>query len=444
VKIILPILILFLVCAPTASSADGKIYPFPYTKVKLDNGFTAYLIKAGAPGQIAYVTIVRTGSRDEWEPGKTGFAHFFEHMMFRGTKRYPKFDQVLTPLGADSNAFTSSDVTAYHIVTSSDSLEQIIDLESDRFMNLDYNESDFRTEAGAVLGEFNQGRANPILYLSEKVRETAFDRHTYKHLTIGFEADVRAMPEGYEYSRSFFNRYYRPENCVLLLSGDFDSQEAERLIRKYYGPWKPGYVAPQVQPEPKQESARQATVEFPGRTLPYLSVNYKGPAWSATDRKAVATTVLGELAFGENSELYRRLVLREQKVQTLFSNFSLQRDPYLLSVTAMVSNPQEVASINEQIEATAREFQERLCDPKRLADTKSAVRYRFLRGLETARGAAFALISVVVNTGGIEAVEQYYETLQAITPEDVREAARAYLVEQGRTSVTLVPAKERN
>ncbi|MEE8586708.1 MAG: pitrilysin family protein, partial [Acidobacteriota bacterium] len=298
-----------------ASAVDEKIFPFEYRKVQLDNGFHAYLIRAGAPGQIAYVTVVRTGSREEWEPGRSGYAHFFEHMMFRGTEKHPAFDDVITRIGGDSNAFTSNDRTVYHIVAATDSLQQLVDLESDRFMNLSYDEPVFRTEAGAVLGEFNQGRANPFLYLFEKIRDTAFDKHTYKHLTIGFEEDVRAMPEGFKYSRSFFDRYYRPENCILLLAGgDFEFDRAEQLIRQHYGPWESGYTAPEIESEPAQTEPRTASAEFPGRTLPILSVNYKGPAWSAFDKMSAATEVLGQVAFGQNSDIYKKLVIQEQKV----------------------------------------------------------------------------------------------------------------------------------
>jgi zinc protease len=189
---------LLLLAAATGAAAqqDGGIFPFDYRLVELDNGFKAYLINAGAPGQIAYLSVVRTGSRDEVEPGKSGFAHFFEHMMFRGTDKYPEYDAITAGMGAARNANTSNDRTAYYLVASSEYLEQIVDLESDRFMNLKYPEPDFRTEAGAVLGEYQQGALTPGRWLNEKIRETAFDRHTYRHTTIGFEADVRAMPDG--------------------------------------------------------------------------------------------------------------------------------------------------------------------------------------------------------------------------------------------------------
>jgi zinc protease len=437
--ILLPLLGLMLLNSP---GAEKKTFPFSYKLVQLENGFKAYLIKAGAPGQIAFVTVVRTGARDEPEPGRSGYAHFFEHMMFRGTAKYPNYDDVTSKIGAMRNASTSNDFTNYYLVASSDSLEQIIDLESDRFMHLDYTESQFRTEAGAILGEFSQGRANPYQYLAEKTMDTAFDQHTYKHLTIGFEKDVRSMPEGYQYSLNFYRRYYRPENCVLLLAGDFDAGRAEQLIKKYYSPWKRGYRPPDIRPEPPQKAPRTATVEFPGRTLPILSVNYKGPAWNAKGKSAVAAEVLGMVAFGPNSQIYRKLVLKEQKVQSLSGDFRLMRDPQLLGITALVSEPANVSVIEKEIESTAARFRQELCDPKLLQDTKSAMKYGFLMSLETAQGICFALRPVAVFTGGIEAVEDYYGTLDSITPEDLRAAANKYFVENSRTTVTLLPAKE--
>jgi zinc protease len=420
----------------------GKMFPFDYKLVTLPNGFKAYLIKAGAPGQIAYVTVVRAGAREEWEPGKSGFAHFFEHIMFKGTDKYPNYDAITTRIGGARNASTNIDVTQYYIVAASDSLEQIIDLESDRFMNLKYTETAFRTEAGAILGEFSQGRSNPNQYLMEKLMDTAFEQHTYKHLTIGFERDVRNMPEGYQYSISFHQRYYQPENCVLLLAGDFDVNRAEQLIRKYYSPWKPGYVAPQIKPEPPQTVPREATVEFPGRTLPILAVAYKGPAWSATDKLAVATEVLGRAAFGPNSEIYRKLVIQNQKVQSLAGAFGLSRDPNLLTITTMVGNSADLPVIRGEIQKTVDQFRTTPCDAKLLKDTKSTMKYGFLMRLETPQDIDFALRNFVVFTGGIEAVEDYYRTLESITPEDIKAAANKYLVDSGRTTVTLIAAKE--
>jgi zinc protease len=442
-RVLVGTVFLLAVAGTAAAQQEDKSFPFDYRVVELENGFKAYLINAGAPGQIAYVSMVRTGSRDEVEEGKTGFAHFFEHMMFRGTEKYPYFDAVTSSMGAARNAFTSNDRTVYYEIVASEYLEQVVDLESDRFMNLRYSEPDFRTEAGAVLGEYQQGARSPFRFLSEVVRTTAYDAHTYRHTTIGFEADVRAMPQGYDYSISFHRRYYRPENVVLVLVGDFDYAEAERLIREYYSPWEPGYQAPDIPVEPQQTRARRRTVEYPGRTLPVLSVNYKAPAWSATDGNTVALQVLGRAAFGSTSDLYKELVVQDRKVQYLNTGFGLARDPGLVSITTMVINPRETAAVEERILETVEQFKTGLVDEQVLADTKSNMKYSFLMDLETAYQVARAMMPYVINTGGIEAMEDYYRTLDAVTAEDVRTAAQQWLIDSGKTTVTMVQRRGR-
>jgi zinc protease len=417
------------------------IFPFDYEKVVLDNGFTAYLIDGGAPDQIAYVSMVRTGARDEVEEGRTGYAHFFEHMMFRGTEKYPNYDAITSSMGAARNAFTSNDMTVYYLELSSEYLEKVMDLESDRFQNLSYSEPAFRTEAGAILGEYQQGKLSPFRYLNEAVRATAYDVHTYQHTTIGFEEDIRAMPEGYEYSLSFYDRFYRPENVVLVLAGDFDTARAKRLIEQYYGDWAPGYVPPEIEDEPEQLAARDSVVEYPGRTLPILDINYKAPAWNATDTMAVALEVLGRAAFGSNSDLYRELVIEDRSVQFLSAGFGLARDPALVSLTAMVNDPDNVDAVESRILEAVDRYRNETVDPQMLADTKSNMKYGFLMGMETARDIAFSLIPFIINTGELETVEAYYATLEGVTAEHLREAARRYLMPEKRVTVTMIQAE---
>lgn len=421
----------------SAGTVEEKMFPYQYKKISLENGFNAYLIKVTGSSQIAYITYVRTGSRDEWEPGHSGYAHLVEHLMFKGTVRYPDYDAALTAIGGSNNAFTSSDMTAYYVIAAGNELEGVIDLESDRFKNLDYTEAVFKTETGAVIGEFYQSRSNPFSMLYENLKNTAFDVHTYKHTTIGFEADVNNMPTQFEYCKSFYQRYYRPENCVLLIAGDVDFESAEKAVRKHYSDWESGFVPPKIQPEPPQKAPRSADVSFKGKTLPLLSIGYKAPAWSATDKSAVAGQILGTIAFGSTSELYKRLVVEEQKVQSLSASFGLLRDPYLLTINTMVKSPDLVADVQKAIEETAAKFREELCDAQRLEDTKRNMRYGFLMGLETPQGTIFSMLTFVVNSGGIEAVEDYYETVKSITPEDLREAARRFLVDEGKTVIKL-------
>lgn len=422
----------------TAAQSGSRVFPFPYEAVELSNGFRAYLIKAGAPGQIAYISFVRTGSRDEIEPGKSGFAHFFEHMMFRGTAKYPHYDAETTKMGAFRNASTWADQTAYYIVANSEYLEKIMDIESDRFQNLRYAEPDFRTEAGAILGEYQQGAREPQRFLNEKVREAAFDKHTYRHTTIGFEADIRDMPNAYEYSKSFYQRFYRPENVVLVIAGDFDTAKAKGLLKQYYGGWKGGYTPPKIEPEPPQTAPREKTVTYPGRTLPILSINYKAPAWNPTDRTGVALEVLGQVAFGPNSALYQRLVLKERRLQSLFPSFALSRDPYLVSIQAMVSNPAETDAIRREIMSAVQSLHTTPVDARALAAAKSNLKYSFLMAMESAQDAAFATMQPIVSTGRLESIEDYFRTLDAVTPQDILDAAKKYLVESGRTTITMV------
>ena len=441
-KIRLGLLSVFAVLAQGAGALlaqeSNGIFPFEYETVRLDNGLKVYLIHAGAPGQVAYVSLVRTGARDEVEEGKTGFAHFFEHMMFRGTEKYPDYDGVTERMGAARNAGTNNDMTIYYLVAASEYLEQIIDLESDRFMNLDYDATGFRTEAGAVLGEYQNSASSPFAVLDRAVRETAYLEHTYRHQTIGFEADVRAMPEGFDYSHEFHRRFYRPDNVILVVTGDFDFADAENLIRRYYGSWTPGYEPSSIPTEPEQTTPRIETVNYSGRTLPILSFNWKAPAWDPSGRIAVATEVLGQVAFGSNSEIYRTLVIDEQRLQFMQTGFGLSRDPGLITINAMVTDPTDVDAVREEIMRAVEGARNELVDPTALANTKSRMKYQFLMDLETALDVNFSLADPIVFTGSLEAVDEYYRTLESVTEEDVRAAARRFLGDNGLTLVTLV------
>ena len=184
-----------------APAASRDLLPFKASEKTLPNGLKVIVVPTGFPNIVSVQIPVKTGSRNEVEPGKSGFAHFFEHMMFRGTKAYPpeKYQDILTRSGARQNAYTTDDFTNYHTTFPKEDLETILKIEADRFQNLSYSESAFKTEARAVLGEYNKNSANPIVKLSEVQREKAFDVHTYKHTTMGFIKDIEDMPNQFEY-----------------------------------------------------------------------------------------------------------------------------------------------------------------------------------------------------------------------------------------------------
>ncbi|MDZ7373440.1 MAG: insulinase family protein [candidate division KSB1 bacterium] len=422
---------------------QAGFFPYAYEVYRLPNGLSAILIPMPGSGLVAYYSVVRTGSRDEWEPHRSGFAHFFEHMMFRGTKKYPGevYDRLVTEMGASANAYTTDDYTCYYMVAARENLEQVMELESDRFQNLNYDETAFKTEAGAVYGEYRKGRVNPWWVLEEELLNTAFDVHTYKHTTIGFEEDIQLMPTLYEYSLSFFRRYYRPDNVVLLIAGDFDKEGVKSLLNKYYGSWEPGYVPPQIQPEPDQKAERFKEVRYNGRTLPILAIGYKGAAFDPQDKMVAAAYVLGELAFGENSEIYKKLVVREQKVQFIQGDFGFNRDPKLYVIYTMVKKEEDIPYVRDQIDATATKFREELVSEEELEKVKSHMTYGFLMELDTPGHVAGNLAPFVALTGGIEAVDQLLTTIQSLRPEDVREAARRFLQNERRTVILLKGVK---
>lgn len=441
--ILLGWLVLGLAGALVAAAHAERFFPYPHQNHVLPNGFKSILVPMKGSGLVAYYTIVRTGSRDEWEPGRTGFAHFFEHMMFRGTEKYPssEYNRLVSEMGAEANAFTTDDLTCYYMVIPAAELETAMDLESDRFQNLSYEEGPFRTEAGAVYGEYRKNLASPFRLAHEALLNTAFDVHTYKHTTMGFERDIAAMPDMYDYSKSFFDRYYRPENCVLLLVGDFDPSGAVPMIEKYYGGWEKGYVPPQVSAEPPQHESRRAEVTYDGRTLPMAWIAYKGDAFDPTDKMVVSAYLLADLAFGENSEIYKKLVIREQKVQSLSGDFGFNRDPKLYTVHARVKDEADVPYAIEEIGAAAEKFKTQLVSAEDLENVKKRSRYSFLMSLDTPDRVGSRLARIIAVTGGIEAVDALYDTMTKIAPEDIRAAAERYFREDRKTQVVLKGAK---
>ncbi len=179
----------------TDEFASDKTFDMPYLMRDLDNGLRVIIVKTDYPDIVNMQMPVQSGSRNEFEPGKSGFAHFFEHMMFRGTENYSadEYGEILKNAGADQNAYTTDDYTNYHVTFTKPDLETVLKLEADRFMNLKYSEAEFRTEALAVKGEYLKNASNPVRKWLEAMRDAAFDVHTYKHTTMGFKVDIKPL-----------------------------------------------------------------------------------------------------------------------------------------------------------------------------------------------------------------------------------------------------------
>jgi zinc protease len=442
--------LLFLsLCLPLALLArqgDSKLFPYKYTIDDLDNGLRLITVPTDYPNMVALYIVVRTGSRNEIEPGKSGYAHLFEHLMFRGTENYTPDQQneILKRAGAESNAYTTLDRTVYHQTFTKDDLEEIMKMRADNFQHLKYDEGAYKTETLAVLGEYNKNSADPSSKLQEVLVETAFKSHTYSHTTMGYIKDIEDMPNQYKYSLDFFNRYYRPEYTTITIVGDVTRDRALELTKKYWGAWKRGSYAPQIPEEPPQQESRSATIDWPSPTLPLIAIGYHGPAYSDTTKDKAALDLLAQVAFGQNSEIYQRLVLKEQKLEYIFPSFGNQFDPHMFTVIARVKDPKDIDYVRNAIIDTFRRFTDENVTQEKLDATRSRMRYSFAMGMDSSSAIAARMAPYIALARTPETINKVFGLFQQITPQDIRAAAAKYFVENSRTTVTLTsrPAKQ--
>ncbi len=429
--------------AAFSQKSSGKILPFPIQQKKLANGLNVVTVPFNSPGLASLYIVVRAGSREEVETGKTGFAHFFEHMMFRGTEKYSKetYDEVLKSIGASANANTSLDRTVYHMTGNADMLEKMFEVEGDRFQHLRYSQHDFKTEAGAVKGEYTKNSASPVTQLNEKMMDTAFKNHTYKHTTMGFFKDVVDMPNQYDYSLTFFDRFYRPEYTTIIVVGDVKQADVNKYAEKYFGNWKRGNYKPAIETEPAQTETKYVHIKNESYP-PYLRLGYKGSAFSDTETDLPALNILSQIMFSETSDLYQKLVVKERRVRSLFGGGQLTRDPNLISVGASVVKAEDMQYVKDEIIKTLEAAKTTPVDAKKLADTKSRFKYGFAMSLDNPDDIAGTVAQFVWLSGNAEAVNNFYNLFEKVTAQDVMGVAQKYFVPQTLTVATIGPNDE--
>src|SRR6476620_2169972 len=381
VRSLLTILFTVVVAAgPRGAASD--VLPFKATERTLPNGLKVIVIPTGFPNLVTVEIPCQTGSRNELEPGKSGFAHFFEHLMFRGTPENPpeKYREIMSKAGARDNASTSDDYTHYYDTFAKEHLEKVLALYADMFQHLSYSEADFKTEARAILGEYNKNSAEPIRKLLEVQRDQFYKVHTYKHTTMGFITDIENMPNEYEYSKVFFTRWYRPQNTTLVIAGDVIPDNVLPMVEKFWSGWKPcGSTAVSIPKDPAPAGPRYVHVPWTSDTLPYVTVAFPAPAFVETSNDTPAMDILAALYFGSTSELYKRLVVSEQKIDQLVVDVPGNVDPSLFTVFARVKNPADATYVRDQILATIATARTALAPALRLSDAKSFNRYGFAR-----------------------------------------------------------------
>ena len=425
--------------AQQTRSGGSKLFTYPYTIDDLPNGLRLVTVPTDYPNLVSLYIVVAAGSRNEVEAGKSGFAHFFEHMMFRGSENYTpeQREAIFKRAGAETNAYTSDDRTVYHATFSKEDLEEIMKVEADRFQRLKYTPEQFKTEAKAVKGEYDKNSANPFSKMFEVLRETAFEKHTYSHTTMGYLKDIEDMPNQFDYSKQFFSRFYRPEYTTIVVVGDITRERALDLTKQYWGNWQRGTYKADISEEPEQKESRTAHIPWDAPTLPHLVVAFRAPKYSDSSKDIAALDLFQSVAFGENSDLYQQLVLKEQKVDVLGADFEHKADPELFSIYARVKDPAQVGYVRDQILKTFERFKTEQMDQAKLDATRSRMRYGFVMAMNSNDRIAGALAPYIALERTPETLNRLFDTYQTVTPVDMRDAVKKYFREESRTVVTL-------
>ena len=422
-----------------SAAGEAPILPFHASEKTLPNGLKVIVVPTGFPNVVSVFITMQTGSRNEIEPGKSGFAHFFEHVMFRGTEKYPpeKYNAVIQKAGARQNANTSDDRTVFHETFAKSDLPKILEIEADRFEHLSYPEDIFQTEALAVLGEYNKNSASPIRKILEVQRDNAFSTHTYKHTTMGFIKDIENMPKQYAYSKEFFRRWYRPEYATVVIAGDVSADNAFPLVEKYFGNWKHGDYKAAIPQEPLQKEPIYAHVPWPSATIPWVTVAFRVPGFDENSKTIPALDTALDLEFGDTSDLHKKLVEDEQKVDRLFYFNDAHVDPSLYTVFARVKDPKDAIYVRDQILAAFAKLRDQPEPASRVEEAKSNARYSFVRSLDNTEAIAGTVAEWAKFKRSYNTVNNYYRRLANVTPKDIQDAAKAYFTEKGVVITTL-------
>jgi hypothetical protein len=279
-----------------------------------------------------------------------------------------------------------------------------------------------------VLGEYNKGASDPLQPMVEALYDHAFQAHTYKHTTIGFLRDIEDMPNQFAYSRQFFDRYYRPDNTILLVVGDVTADKVMPLIEQHYGAWSAGPRAPRHCPPSRRRRTNNAR-PFPGKApaCPCCSSAFTCLPFPPRTLDSVALEVLAELVFAERSPLFRRLVLEEQKVEHIDGSAERHVDPNLFTILARVKQGKDMAYVENAIYDEIARVAAAGNDDKTLAEVVSRTRYAFAGQLSTADKVALVGAEFLALTGKLTTIDETFALLSQVTVADVKRVAAQVL-----------------
>jgi zinc protease len=404
----------------------------------LPNGLKVILLENHKAPLITFQVWYRVGSRNEaW--GKTGLSHMLEHMMFKGTEKVgPEgFSKIVQQNGGNDNAFTSRDYTAYFENLSADRVQISIDLESDRMQNLRLREEDFRTERMVVMEERRlRTEDNPQSYLSEQLEATAFQIQPYHWPTIGWMEDLARLT--LEDLKGHYRTYYNPVNAFLVVAGDFKREDLLPRIEKAFGSYPKGVLPHQERDKEQPQTGERRIFVKKEAQLPSLVVGYHVPNLREKDSYAlevIATLLSG----GKSSRLYRSLVREKRLVLDADADYSLlSRDPSLFYLSANPLPGKEVAEVEKALDQEVERLQKDRVAEQELEKAKNQLESSFVFGQDSLFYQAMILAQYEIASSW-RIIDDYIPSIRKVTPEEIQEVARRYLIPDNRTVGILIP-----
>jgi zinc protease len=430
--------------ATTAAQGGVAVPPLGFHKRVLANGMEVYTARDASTSNVTVQVWYRVGSKDD-PAGRSGFAHLFEHLLFKATKNMPSetFDRLTEDVGGMNNAFTADDVTAYYEVVPANHLQRILFAEADRMGSLVVDEATFVSERDVVKEEYRQRiLASPYGRLFGLFTpETIYQDHPYRRPGIGSIEELNAST--LDDVLRFHATYYRPDNAMLIVAGNFDQAQLDGWVDQYFAPLKRPAAPMPVNDvkEPEPTGPRTATYYAPNVPLPAVVLAWNTVAYRDADRAAL-TVLDGVLSTGESSRLYRSLVYDQQIAASIGSNPDFAQQAGNLTAYAIMADGQTVDAGKAALEAEIARLRDAPITAAELSEAKNELVANALRGRESIDDRATTLGMALIMTGDATAADREITEIQAVTAADVQRVARRYLTPQRQITINYLPADD--
>jgi zinc protease len=423
------------------TSAQTKIPTMTYRDRTLKNGLRVLSVIDKSSPTVAINVWYHVGSKDDPDQ-RSGFAHLFEHIMFKSTKnmKAEMMDRLTEDVGGNNNAFTEDDVTVYFEVVPSNYLETLLWAEAERLASLTVDDENFQSERAVVQEEYRQSvLAPPYGKFFNALQEKSFQTHPYKRSTIGSIEDLAAATV--ENVQKFHSTYYRPDNATLIVVGDFDPKQLDAWVDKYFGSIeKPNLPLPRVQTKEPERTAEKRFVDYGPEKLPLPAVGltYLVPSEKSDDAAALTLVDL-ILSQGRSSRLYQSLVYQQQVAQSANANADLKEDAGLFELTAIVAAGKKTEEAEAALLAEVKKLQDTPITDAELEKARTQLIAGQLRQRETNLGKSQALGSAAILRGDVNRVNTELGRYQAVTAADVQRVAKKYFTDQNRYVFVYLP-----